>query len=84
MTFQGLLSNRIRTKLPILLQDEAFVGRFVVFRHGKVHAVGDTYEAAYSKALTVFGANSPFYVGFVGPAEANSEVADDPAFAALG
>jgi hypothetical protein len=72
MMFHGLLSKRIfdeahdfQQTLPLLLKDEAMVGRFVVFRQGQVHAAAETFEAAYQKALELFGANVPFFVGLV-------------------
>jgi hypothetical protein len=74
--FQGLLSkctfeeaHDFHNKLPLLLKDEAFFGKYVVFKHGIVHAVADSFGTAYIKALNLFGTESPFYVGIVGDTE---------------
>jgi len=74
--FPGLLSKRtfeeahdFHTKLPVLLKEGTFFGKYVVFKHGIVHAVADSFGAAYIKALNLFGTDSPFYVGIVGDKE---------------
>jgi hypothetical protein len=84
---EGMLFKRIfdetqefRARLATLLRDETLLGKYVVFRHGKVHAVGETFETAYQKGLSLFGAASPFYVDVV---EARDSI-EMPIFAAAG